>query len=232
MDNVDLTTLATSICAGLDGVRVCLLLSGDGLTLGAHPPDGEGRAREVWGRLQGIGDPVRGFMDIGEEVWVVLRRGPYTGVLVTGPGVKAGLLLDKLEFMLRTAEEARARDATAVATPPSRPEATRRPRTSLHAEANGDAPPPSPEQGTKPARDGRGPTSAPRYTAPEVLQGAAKRVVDITAAGGDPEPEPDAPSAPPRDPRGNRRSAADDGEVDRVALAREFRQLLGESDVG
>jgi hypothetical protein len=246
MDDVDLTTLATRICAGLDGVRACLLLSGDGLTLGVHPSAGEARARDVWGRLQEAGDPVRGFVDVGEEVWVVLRRGPYTGVLVAAPGAKAGLLLDKLEFMLRTAEEARARDATATATAPARPEGARRPRAPLHRE---DAPAAAPEKAPAPKAEAtqekaapptavtpatsagtsrRRRAEGPRYAPPDLLEGAAQRVVDITEADGDPQPEPTIPPAPPAPPGGG--AADEDTEVDRVALAGEFRQLLGDSN--
>ena len=234
---MDLTTLATRICAGLDGVRACVLLSGDGLTLAAHPTGGEARAREVWARLQELGNPARGFMDVGEEVWVVLRRGPYTGVLVSGPGTRPGLLLDKLEYMLRTAEESRAREATdMVTTTPTRSEGARRPRPALHAEPSGRGSKGAPK---KPTKKDTAPVSepaataaakareAPRYEPPEVLQGAAERVVDITEAAGEPDPEPAQNPGPAKEDPTPRPV---EGEVDRVALAREFRQLLRDSE--
>ncbi|HEX2030791.1 MAG TPA: hypothetical protein VHL78_05245, partial [Actinomycetota bacterium] len=153
MDDMDFSTLAARMSAGLDGVRACLILSSDGLTLGVYPASGEERAREAWDRLQEIGDPQRGFVDIGEEIWVLVRRGPYAGILLTGPGVRPGLVIDKLEFLLRAAEEVRAREAADLGSPPARPEATRRPRTSLHAEpkAAPAAAPPPPAPAPEPA---------------------------------------------------------------------------------
>ncbi|MGH2737318.1 MAG: hypothetical protein ACRDHH_00770, partial [Actinomycetota bacterium] len=60
--------------AGLEGVRACLIVSGDGLSLGVHPDGAEVRAKEVWDRLAAVGDPQRGFFNVGDELWVVARR--------------------------------------------------------------------------------------------------------------------------------------------------------------
>lgn len=245
MDDMDFSTLAARMSAGLDGVRACLILSSDGLSLGAYPESGEQRAREVWDHLQEIGDPQRGFVDIGEEIWVLVRRGPYAGVLITAPAVRPGLAIDKLEFLLRAAEEARAREASELSSPLARPEATRRRRTSLHGDKQSPATPaPAPAASTPtPAVSARASAMRPVASEPRPVQsGAAKKVVDVTAERGQPadEPAPPAvdlgprePAASPKEPLETPTAAATrpsgpDPEVDRVALAREFGRLLAE----
>src|ERR687891_616263 len=108
---MDFGALASRMAAGLEGVRACLIVSGDGLSLGAHPEHAEPAARGVWERLSAVGDPHRRFMHVGDELWVVARRGWYAALLIASPQVKPGLVLDRLEAYLRTAEEARVREA-------------------------------------------------------------------------------------------------------------------------
>jgi hypothetical protein len=206
---VDFNLLASRMSIGLDGVRACLILTSDGLTLGIHPDSQEQHARELWQKLQGLGDAQRGFIDVGEEVWVLAKRGPYAAVLVAGPGVRPGLLLDKLEFLLRAAEEARAREASEMTgAPPARAEATRSPRTPLHREPRQERRPVERQERRPVERESRG-----QYEPPEEIAAAAGKVVDITGGGEGPV----APGPPPPD---------DESEVDRVALAREFGRLL------
>jgi len=101
VDMLDLTSLAGSVAAGLDGVRTCVFLSRDGFTLGAYPsPEGEAEARLAWGRLTLAGNPERGFLVVDDEVWVIVRRDGYTGVVVASPSVRAGLILDRLDAAL------------------------------------------------------------------------------------------------------------------------------------
>ncbi|HUG87655.1 MAG TPA: hypothetical protein VMP42_02715 [Actinomycetota bacterium] len=130
-ETIDFGALAARL-ADIDGVRVCLLMSRDGLTLGVHPADREEAARAVWERMHSIGDPERGFLTVGDELWIVTRRGPYAGIVVAGPSATPGLLLDRLEFSLRAAEELRLREGSAAAAP--RTEGSRKPRTPLHPE--------------------------------------------------------------------------------------------------
>ena len=130
-ETIDFGALAARL-ADIDGVRACLLMSRDGLTLGVHPAEREESARAVWERMHSIGDPERGFLTVGDELWIVTRRGPYAGIVVAGPSATPGLLLDRLEFSLRAAEELRLREGSAAAAP--RAEGSRKPRTPLHPE--------------------------------------------------------------------------------------------------
>ncbi|HVM12254.1 MAG TPA: hypothetical protein VM638_07250, partial [Actinomycetota bacterium] len=131
MDAFDFSGLVARAVAGLDDVRACLLLSRDGLTLGAYPVGGEEQARAAWSRVEPIGDVERGFLVVGDEVWVFARRGAYACIVVGSGSAKAGVLLDRLEATLRAAEEARMQAGTA---PPQPAPAVRRPRTPLHRE--------------------------------------------------------------------------------------------------
>jgi hypothetical protein len=135
MESIDFTGLAARAVAGLHEVRACLLASRDGLTLAVLPEGGEDVARRALDRLETVGQPERGFLVIGDEVWVVSRRGPYLGIVVAAASAKAGLLLDRLESTLRAAEEARLMAGSAG---PGRPEIPRRPRTPLHREPRVD----------------------------------------------------------------------------------------------
>ena len=52
---------------------------------------------------------------VGDELWVVARRGRYTGLVVASAAQSPGLLLDRLDSALRAAEEARQRDEPGAA---------------------------------------------------------------------------------------------------------------------
>ena len=187
MYSTDFNALAARMAAGLQDVRVCLLLSSDGLTLGAFPESSEERGRDVWDAVQTVGDPHRGFLDLGEEIWVMARRGAYAAIIVTAPTVRPGLLLDKLDFMLRQAEEARLRVEVETGMPAQKPELPRRPRSPLH---RGEPPKPEPRKapaGARPELETHAlEVEGPKYTPPEELTGAAQRVIDVT------KPDPDA----------------------------------------
>jgi hypothetical protein len=49
--SVDFAALAEAVVTGLADVRACLILSRDGLILGAHPAAEESRSLKVWGRM-------------------------------------------------------------------------------------------------------------------------------------------------------------------------------------
>jgi hypothetical protein len=245
---MDFFDLASRMSAGLDGVRACLILSDDGLTLASYPTELEDRARETWDRLAQIGDPQRGFLDLGDEVWAVVRRGPYTAVVVSAPTVRPGLLLDRIESHLRVAEDARVRESTSRGS--AKPEVVRRPRTSLHREAaRQELRPLREEPATAPKAEEAPPTLEPSDAGdmipePEVdaAEAARKAVIDLS---GQPVPEDQPQPVDPLDvPLGGNgdhppaeEEAADAPEeakktqrdVDRVALAREFSKLISES---
>jgi hypothetical protein len=107
MAAMDFNDLAARMSGGVAGVRACLILSKDGLSLGVHPADAEARARHAWDALQRIGDPQRGFVDMGTEIWVVATGGAYGAAMVATPEAKPGLLLDRMEAQLLAADESR-----------------------------------------------------------------------------------------------------------------------------
>jgi hypothetical protein len=111
MAAMDFNDLAARMSGGVAGVRACLILSKDGLSLGVHPADAEARARHAWEALQRIGDPQRGFVDMGTEIWVVATGGAYGAAMVATPEAKPGLLLDRMEAQLLAAEESRSMES-------------------------------------------------------------------------------------------------------------------------
>ncbi len=105
----DFDALASSLAVGVGDVRGCLILSRDGLVLGAHPADAETRTRPAWVRFAALGDLERGFAQFGTETWCYVRRGLYAGFSALGPGARPGLVIDHMDQVLLAAEEARSR---------------------------------------------------------------------------------------------------------------------------
>ena len=105
----DFNALASSLAQGVGDVRGCLILSRDGLVLGAHPAKAEGVTTPAWVRFASIGDPERGFAQFGMETWCYVRRGPYAGFALVGPGARPGLVIDHMDQVLLAAEEGRSR---------------------------------------------------------------------------------------------------------------------------
>jgi hypothetical protein len=103
----DFNALAISLGAGMADVRGCLILSGDGLVLGAHPAEAERTTTPAWARFAAIGDPERGFAQFGTETLCYVRRGPYAGFAVAGPGSRPGLMIAHMEQVLLAAEQSR-----------------------------------------------------------------------------------------------------------------------------
>lgn len=219
----DLSALAARLAAGVGDVRGCLIVSRDGLVMGAHPEDAEGQLKPAWLRFAALGEPDRSFVQFGDEIWCYVRRGAYAVFLVTSVAIRPGLAIDQIEQALLTAEEARSkRESLKVPEAPAAPSG--KPRTPLHAE---------PSRVDDPVLI-RSETTAAAVAAAELAP---------PVAAGPSEADPDAPTTPPipRDPsRGAvwaRRSddVREDGredEVDRVLLAREFSQLLQEDETG
>jgi hypothetical protein len=103
----DFNALAMSLGAGMADVRGCLILSGDGLVLGAHPAEAERTTTPAWVRFAAIGDPERGFAQFGTETLCYVRRGPYAAFAVAGPGARPGLMIAHMEQVLLAAEQSR-----------------------------------------------------------------------------------------------------------------------------
>jgi hypothetical protein len=93
----DFNALAMTLALGMADVRGCLILSRDGLVLGAHPAESERTTTRAWIRFATIGDPERGFVQFGTETLCYVRRAPYAGFALAGPGERAGLVIDHME---------------------------------------------------------------------------------------------------------------------------------------
>lgn len=219
----EFSALAARVAASVGELRGCLILSRDGLVLGAYPDGEESLVKPAWLRFAAIGEPEKGFVEFGDEVWAYSRRGPYAAFAVTGPGVRPGLVLDQLEQMLLKAEEVRSRrEALRIPDAPAAPSS--KPRTPLHPEVR---PPVSAPAQAAPARESTMAEAPPmselppaRRTAPAQPQPAP--VQPQVAA---PAPQPAAP-APGSLETGE---PEEEGEIDRVLLAQEFSRLLQET---
>jgi hypothetical protein len=262
----DYTALAQRISVNVREVRGCLLLSRDGMTLGAYPDEEEGLAHSAWLRFCGLGEPERSFVEFPDQVWAFVKRSAYAAFAVADVGVRPGILVDQLEQMLLSAEEGRARRDT-LRLPDASAAPSGKPRTSLHPSAErvdaahepdevpadivaaqivapppdeaelpmpsaAAAEPPSHWKRADPAAEGE---SAPPMTAAEL--GAAAKAADPVPPM--PPPAAQAASADPASPPGSALGkepkrlaggaggpAQEDGEVDRVLLAKEFSGLL------
>ncbi len=180
----EFSALAARVAASVGELRGCLILSRDGLVLGAFPEGEEGLVKPAWLRFATLGEPDKGFVEFGDEVWGYVRRGPYAAFAVTGTGTRPGLLIDQLEQVLLAAEEARSRrEALRLPEVPAAPSG--KPRTSLHPEVR-----PAP------------PFEAPRQPVPA----QAPAAVEIPAASSPADASPPAGGtrppgvAPPRGP--------------------------------
>jgi hypothetical protein len=198
--DIDFGSLAARIAADIQDVRGCVVVSRDGLVLGSHPTDAEDMLRPTWLRFASLGDVERGFIQFSTELWVYVRRGPYAVFAVSVASSRPGLLLDEMEQVLLATEEARESDQAASPSGGGLPGS--RPRTSLH---------PDP----KPADVDF--AELPATRSEEVTEVAAEDttvVIDerLTA------PAEERPLV-----------MEDSGDVDRVSLAQEFAQLLGDS---
>src|SRR5919198_2118700 len=107
--SVDFPALAAAVGAGLTEVRACLIVSRDGLALGAHPLSEEKGVMDRWLRLASLGDVERGFAVVGEESWVFCSRGAYLAFAVARASARPGIILERLDQIVLAAEEARLR---------------------------------------------------------------------------------------------------------------------------
>jgi hypothetical protein len=223
----DFTALAMSLGQGMADVRGCLILSRDGLVLGAHPADSERATTRAWIRFATIGDPERGFVQFGTETWCYVRRAPYAGFALAGPGERAGLVIDHMEQVLLAAEESRSRQdgprGPEAATSPPRSEPTSYldleypPSDHLVIEAtapvlerssSGDSPEPprplpGPERETidEPVRDDAETAERPADPVAELAGNANEPDADPPWEPTPPVPTPEPQRWPRRDPR-------------------------------
>jgi hypothetical protein len=150
----DFNALAAALGAEADGVRAGLIVSRDGLVLGAHPADAEDVAKPALLHLAQAGDPERGFLQFATETWCYVRRGPYSAFVLATAAARPGLVIDRMERVLLSAEGARSERPPERTQPVAAP--TTKPRTPLHPEpmpehpvvldehSSGSAPPQAP----------------------------------------------------------------------------------------
>lgn len=209
----DFNALAAKLGAGIADARSCLILSSDGLVLGAHPESAEADARPARIKLAAMGEPERGFLQFGTEVWCYVRRGPYAALAVTGTSVRPGLVMDQMEQVLLAAEESRARREGVKLDAALPPAPSSKPRTTLHREPRPVEEPPPVVIGAE--------SPWPRTTASEADRPAETPREAGSDASGQPDPQTDP--ATPGEPWKRREEGED---VDRFSLAREFSRLL------
>jgi hypothetical protein len=233
----DYSALAQRISVSVSGVSGALILSRDGLVLGASPNEDESLAKSAWLKFTTLGEPDRSFVEFPDQVWAYVKRGPYAAFATAEAGTRPGVLVDQMEQVLLIAEEGRARRDT-LRVPDSNGAPSGKPRTSLHPQ--GDKPPvdkPSPVEvrAGAPEQIATADTSPDRRGFSKDPGGkGAKADGDQPVAAGDPEeaPAPDMAASmlkkKPQKLAGKRGGSGfdEDAEVDRVLLAKEFSGLL------
>ena len=218
----DYSALAQRVSSGISGVRGCLMLSRDGMVLGAEPEDGESLLRSDWVRFAALGDPERSYVEFPDRIWAFVRRGGYAAFAVADADVRPGVLVDLLEQALMAGEQERVRERDTMRLPEAPVVKSGKPRTKMHKPERPASPEPvvaAAEARPQAAAEGAPPVDAeapPKATeeppAPSVVpdEGHTGADTDGRAKG-----ENDTP-APHRD----------DPEVDRILLAKEFAGLL------
>ena len=228
----EFSALAARVAASVVELRGCLILSRDGLVLGAFPEGDEGLVKPAWLRFAAVGEPEKGFIEFGDEIWTYVRRGPFAAFAISGLGVRPGLLIDQLDQMLYTAEEVRTR-REGLRMPDVPPAPSEKPRTALQPEARPSAPTSIPNPAPPTASIPDDPASVRPEPAPSHRASA-----EPPPAPAEPPPAPaEPPPAPAEPPPAERPSTGpverkEETEVDRVALAQELSKLLQETGDG
>ncbi len=133
----EFAALAQRVVLTMDDVRGCLVLSRDGLVLGAFPEDQEAELKPAWLRFVHVGEARKGYVEFSDQLWAFVHRGPYAAFVVTGTSVRPGVMLDQLEQAVIAAEETRAKQKEVTLKVPDAAGApSGRPRTSLHPPAD------------------------------------------------------------------------------------------------
>jgi hypothetical protein len=94
------------VVSGLDGGG-CVIVTRDGLALGAYPASEEGRMVSRWAELgSGATSALRGFLVLEGESWVIATGRRYAAVAKVGLSARPGLVLQRLEDALEGLEGA------------------------------------------------------------------------------------------------------------------------------
>src|ERR671918_663416 len=92
----DYSAIAQRISASVNGIRGCLMLSRDGMVLGAHPKgEVESRLKSAWVRFAAVGEADRSYIEFPDQVWAFVRRGGYAAFAVADAGVRPGILVGR-----------------------------------------------------------------------------------------------------------------------------------------
>ncbi|HEY6568064.1 MAG TPA: hypothetical protein VI341_11170 [Actinomycetota bacterium] len=229
----DYSALAQRIAVSVQGVRGSLILSRDGLVLGAYPEGDEGLAKPAWLKFVTLGEPDKSFVEFADQVWAFVKRGGYAAFSVADAGTRPGILVDQMEQVLVEAEEGRARRDT-VRLPDAANAPSGKPRTSLHppsgkpqpSEVMAAQPPTPPQERVAPSQAATPikpteptPSIAPAVTSTTPTEPAPGTPEKLPASALKKEPQKLASSTP-------KGGDEEESEVDRVLLAKEFSGLL------
>ena len=225
----DYSVLAQRVSLSVTGVRGCLMLSRDGMILGAHPEgEDESALRAAWVRFAGVGDPERSYVEFPDQIWAFVRRGSYGAFAVADVGVRPGVLVDMLEQALMAGEQERANDREMMRLPDAAAAPSGKPRTVLHKPERPTTAEPEPMVVASEVSD-------PAVAAEAGTPGPATPVASEAPATDEPaaspadQGEPAAPEGtePPADGSPEAQEGKEDeSEVDRILLAKEFAGLL------
>ena len=141
----DYSALAQRISVSVSGVSGAIILSRDGLVLGAFPTEEESLAKSAWLRFTTLGEPDKSFVEFPDQVWAYVKRGPYAAFVLARSGTRPGILVDQMEQTLLVAEESRTRRDT-LRVPDASSAPSGKPRTSLHPRRRSRRPPRSPQR--------------------------------------------------------------------------------------
>jgi hypothetical protein len=227
----DYSALALRVSMSITGVRGCLMLSRDGMVLGAHPEgEAETHIRSSWMRFAGVGDPERSYVEYPDQVWAFVRRGAYSAFAVADAGVRPGVLVDLLEQALMVGEQDRARDRETMRLPEALAAPSGKPRISMHKQERPATPAPLPSEVTSQAAAESTSNEATGQAPPSSEAEPAQ--ADPGAQPGDESSDPNE-EPPDRDERAGPVERSDraekkeeETEVDRILLAKEFAGLL------
>ena len=211
----DYSALAQRIAVSVSGVSGALILSKDGLVLGAYPNEDESLAKPAWLRFIALGEPERSFVEFSDQVWAYVKRGPYAAFATAEAGTRPGVLVDQMEQVLLVVEEGRTRREP-MRVPDANAAPSGKPRTSLHPQFGKPAPAEAAEVSVSAAPSAEAVTAASQE--PTVVEPAAEPPEPTE------EPAPPAPAETP--PSRTSNSEEDDSEVDPILLAKEFSGLL------
>src|SRR3989442_1294024 len=137
--------LAQRVVLTMDDVRGCLVLSRDGMVLGAYPEEDEQAFKPAWLKFVHVGEARRGVVEFSDQLWAYVHRGPYAAFVISGIGGRPGGRLDQLEQAVLAAEETRAKNGDTLKVPDASSAPSGRPRASLDPADTKAAPEPEAE---------------------------------------------------------------------------------------